>query len=64
MTKLIAVEEHFLTPEIRAAWAASANGPESSLGFERGEIGPQLDELGPKRIALMDEAGWMSRCSR
>jgi len=29
--KLIAIEEHFLTAEIRAAWATSAIGQEASF---------------------------------
>jgi uncharacterized protein len=55
--KLIAIEEHFLTAEIRAAWAASAIGQEGTAGFDRGEIEQRLDDLGPGRIALMDESG-------
>ena len=55
--KLIAIEEHFLTAEIRAAWAASAVGQEGTAGFDRGEIEERLDDLGEGRIALMDESG-------
>ncbi|MBB5059693.1 hypothetical protein HDF16_004419 [Granulicella aggregans] len=55
--KLIAIEEHFLTAEIRAAWAASAIGQEGTAGFDLGEIEQRLDDLGPGRIALMDESG-------
>jgi predicted TIM-barrel fold metal-dependent hydrolase len=51
------MEEHFLTTEIRAAWAASAIGTEGTSGFDRGEIEARLDDLGEGRIALMDEAG-------
>jgi predicted TIM-barrel fold metal-dependent hydrolase len=57
MTKLIAIEEHFLTPEIRAAWAASKIGQEGAEIFHQGEIEARLDDLGEARIALMDEAG-------
>jgi predicted TIM-barrel fold metal-dependent hydrolase len=57
MVKLIAIEEHFLTAEIRAAWASSAIGQEGTAGFDRGDIEQRLDDLGPERIALMDEAG-------
>jgi predicted TIM-barrel fold metal-dependent hydrolase len=57
MTKLIGIEEHFLTPEIRAAWASSAIGQEGTAGFDRGEIEERLDDLGEGRIALMDEGG-------
>ncbi|MEO8737086.1 MAG: hypothetical protein ABI380_11150 [Edaphobacter sp.] len=55
--KLIAIEEHFLTSEIRAAWASSAIGQEGTAGFDRGEIEEGLNDLGQGRIALMDESG-------
>ena len=55
--KLIAIEEHFLTAEIRAAWAASAVGTEGTAGFDRGEMEARLDDLGEGRLALMDESG-------
>jgi uncharacterized protein len=57
MTKLIGIEEHFLTADIRAAWAASAIGQEITGGFDRGEIEEPLDDLGEQRLALMDESG-------
>jgi uncharacterized protein len=57
MTRLIAIEEHFLTGEIRAAWASSAIGQEGTGAFDRGEIEERLDDLGPGRIAHMDESG-------
>jgi hypothetical protein len=57
IVKLIAIEEHFLTAEIRAAWASSAIGQEGTAGFDRGEIEERLDDLGQGRIALMDESG-------
>ena len=57
MTKLIAIEEHFLTPAIRAAWAASAIGEEGTALFDQGEMGVLLDNLGEQRLALMDESG-------
>jgi predicted TIM-barrel fold metal-dependent hydrolase len=55
--KLIGIEEHFLTPEIRAAWANSTIGHEGTGGFDRGEIEERLDDLGQQRLALMDESG-------
>jgi hypothetical protein len=55
--KLIAIEEHFLTRDIRAAWASSAIGREGTAGLDRGEIEERLDDLGQGRIALMDEGG-------
>jgi uncharacterized protein len=57
MTKLIAIEEHFVTADIRAAWAASSIGQEGTGGFDLGEIEERLDDLGPHRLALMDESG-------
>ncbi|AMR29468.1 amidohydrolase [Hymenobacter psoromatis] len=57
MTKLIAIEEHFLTPAIRAAWAASAIGQEGTAIFDQGEVAALLDDLGQRRLALMDESG-------
>jgi len=55
--KLIAIEEHFLTADIRAAWDSSAIGQEGTAEFDRGEIGERLNDLGQGRIALMDESG-------
>jgi uncharacterized protein len=57
MTKLIGIEEHFVTADIRAAWAASSIGQEGTGGFDLGEIEERLDDLGPHRLALMDESG-------
>ncbi len=57
MTKLIAIEEHFLTSDIRAAWAASALGQEGTASLDRGEVEARLDDLGAQRLALMDESG-------
>lgn len=57
MSKLIAIEEHFLTPAIRAAWAAAAVGQEGTASFDQGEIEALLDDLGAQRLALMDESG-------
>ena len=54
--RLIAVEEHFLTREVRDAWAvAAADDPTSA--FDQGELGTRLEDLGEGRLALMDEAG-------
>ena len=56
IVKIIAIEEHFVTSEIRAAWASSAIGQEGTAGFDRGDIEQRLDDLGQRRIALMDES--------
>jgi predicted TIM-barrel fold metal-dependent hydrolase len=58
LMKLIAIEEHFLTPQIQAAWKNSSLGTEGTDAFdERKEIAERLRDLGEGRIALMDEAG-------
>jgi len=57
MTKLIAIEEHFLTRAIRSAWATSAIEQEGTASFDLGEIEERLDDLGPHRLELMDESG-------
>jgi len=57
MTKLIALEEHFLTSEIRAAWVASAIGQEGTDRLDQGIIDERLNDLGQQRLALMDESG-------
>ncbi|RRA50191.1 amidohydrolase family protein [Acidipila sp. EB88] len=55
--KLIGVEEHFVTPTIRAAWAASAIGQEGTGSFDQGDVEARLEDLGAQRLALMDEGG-------
>src|ERR1700722_2699584 len=55
--KIIGIEEHFVTVDIRAAWAASPIGQEGTAGFDRGDIEERLDDLGGLRLALMDESG-------
>ena len=55
--RLIAVEEHLLTPEVRAAWADPASAPDPASAFDAGEIGRRLENLGEERLRLMDEAG-------
>jgi hypothetical protein len=44
MMKLIGIEEHFVTADIRAAWAASSVGREGTGGFDRGGIEDRLDD--------------------
>ena len=55
--KIVSIEEHFLTPEIIAAWDASTIGSEGTAVFEQGEIGERIKDLGEGRLALMDESG-------
>lgn len=57
MTKLIAIEEHFVTPDIQAAWATSAIGQEGTERLDQGIIDERLNDLGEQRLALMDESG-------
>jgi predicted TIM-barrel fold metal-dependent hydrolase len=54
--KLIAIEEHYLTPEVRAAWADS-EPDDGARGLHRGDIEARLDDLGERRLAAMDETG-------
>jgi uncharacterized protein len=54
--RLIAIEEHFLTPDVRDAWdAVAADDP--TCAFDAGELGARLEDLGDLRLSLMDETG-------
>ena len=57
--KIIALEEHFLLPEISAAWhAADPQWQDLVLHFSADtERGRRLLDFGPDRIAAMDDAG-------
>ena len=55
--KLIAIEEHFLTPAILTAWKNSAIGQDGTEALDRGDLKEQLLELGQRRLARMDEGG-------
>jgi hypothetical protein len=55
--KIISIEEHFLTREIRTAWETSAICSEGTSNFDQGEIRQRLEDLGEGRLALMDESG-------
>ena len=55
--KLVAIEEHILTRELREAWAAVADADDLTGAFEAGDLGARLEDTGAGRIALMDEAG-------
>ncbi|MBE7216864.1 MAG: amidohydrolase [Caulobacteraceae bacterium] len=55
--KLVAVEEHLLTSEVKAAWAAAPPPADPTADLDDGEIAARLRDLGDGRIALMDEAG-------
>ena len=56
--KLIGIEEHFLTAEVRDAWqklGLAAMDP--SVAFHSGAIEHRLLDLADQRLALMDETG-------
>ncbi len=54
--KLIAVEEHFLTSQVRGEWKKHSKiDPTQKLHF--GEIENLLENLGADRLKLMDETG-------
>ena len=55
--RLIAIEEHFLTSAVRAAWAASTEADAPMQGLHRGAIEDRLDDLDERRLRDMDEAG-------
>src|SRR6185503_13580371 len=55
--KLIGIEEHFLTPEVRDAWAAPETAEDPTAGLHQGRIGELLEDLGEERLRLMDETG-------
>ena len=56
--KLIGVEEHFLTPEVDAAWGRIGLAKrDPSVGTDPAAVQQRIRELGEGRIALMDETG-------
>lgn len=56
--KIIAIEEHFLSPDVRASWAAAAGaGGDASESLHFGEMQDRLEELNEERLARMDESG-------
>lgn len=56
--KLIGIEEHYLTAEVRDAWdAIGLAAADPSVGIHSGEIERRLVDLAGERIALMDETG-------
>lgn len=56
--KIIGIEEHFLTPDIRDAWSAiNLGATDPSVAFHSGAIESRLFDLTEGRLALMDETG-------
>ncbi len=56
--KLIGIEEHFLTSEVRQAWdAIGLDALDPSVAFHSGMVERRLLDLADDRLALMDETG-------
>jgi hypothetical protein len=56
--KLIGIEEHFLTAEVREAWnAIGLDAVDPSVAFHSGTIEGHLLDLAEDRLSLMDETG-------
>lgn len=56
--KLIGIEEHFLTTEIRDAWnTMGLDAVDPSVAFHSGMIEGRMLDLAEQRLALMDETG-------
>lgn len=56
--KLIGIEEHVLTAEVRGAWdAVSLDAVDPSVAVHAGSIEDRLLDLAEGRLALMDETG-------
>lgn len=56
--KIIGIEEHFLSPDVRAAWSVAASaGQDAGESLHLGEMQDRLEELSDERLARMDESG-------
>lgn len=55
--KLIAIEEHFLTPAVKAQWAQSADKDDPTPKLHLGDMEERLEDIGSTRLQLMDETG-------
>ncbi len=56
--KLIAIEEHYLTADVRAAWdAIGLEATDPAIAIYSDEIERRLLDLADERLALMDETG-------
>ncbi len=53
----VAIEEHWILPELTAALAAQPAADESLAFNEMGDHQQRLEDLGAGRIAAMDEQG-------
>ena len=54
--KLIAVEEHFLTEEVRKDWKKYSED-DPTINLHLGKVEERLEEVGAKRLSLMNETG-------
>lgn len=55
--KLIAIEEHFLTKEVKSVWQKYADKDDPTEKLHFGEIEKHLEDIGNSRLQLMDETG-------
>lgn len=55
--KLVAIEEHFLTKEVRYEWQKNADKDDPTHKLHFGEIENRLQDIGTARLQLMDETG-------
>lgn len=56
--KLVGIEEHYLTPEVRDAWDACGLGAvDPSVAIHSGAIERRLLDMADERLSLMDETG-------
>lgn len=55
--KLIAIEEHFLTKEVKDAWQKNPDKDDPTDKLHFGEIENRLEDIGHARLQSMDEAG-------
>jgi len=56
--KIIGIEEHFLSPDVRASWTAAAGADQDAgASLHLGEMEDRLEELGEERLTRMDESG-------
>lgn len=55
--KLIAIEEHFLTKEVKEEWHKYADKDDPTEKLHFGEIEKRLEDVGTSRLQHMDETG-------
>ena len=55
--KLIAIEEHFLTKEVKEEWIKNSDKDDPTLKLHFGKVESRLEEVGETRLQLMNETG-------